>query len=402
MKPFFKYAIVAAAASFVTFSAVTLYNSVSGALGLYTDVDKNMSLLSKITVINKCLEKNYLYDDYDTNKMNDEALKAYVSALDEPYTHYFPSDEFVSYLDSISDSYVGIGIIITSDSEADKIMVIAPMEGSPARDCGIMPGDYILAVDGTEFDGSQMDECVAAIKNGSVGTSVTLTMEQNGEIKDITVERREISAHSVNTEMLDNKIGYMRISAFNTNDYGSDTDTYTEFLSHIKELEADGMEKLIIDLRDNPGGIIDVVCDVADYLLPEGTITYTETRTGKKTVYSSDKNDLDIPMAVIINNNSASAAEILTGALKDYKKAYIVGQTSFGKGIVQTVYPFADGSGLSMTVAKYYTPNGVCIHGTGIQPDYEVSVAEKYQQDYAVNIPFDEDYQLQKAIELLK
>ena len=162
------------------------------------------------------------------------------------------------------------------------------------------------------------------------------------------------------------------------------------------------MEKLVLDLRDNPGGILDVVCDIADYLLPEGIITYTETKTGVREEYRSDAGDFDIPIVVLINGGSASASEVLTGALKDYDRAEIVGEKSFGKGIVQSVYPFADGSGMSLTIAKYYTPSGVCIHGEGIKPDYEVSLPEQYNDSYASAVPREDDTQLRKALELLK
>ena len=202
--------------------------------------------------------------------------------------------------------------------------------------------------------------------------------------------------------MAEGNIGYIRISEFNTNNDSSGEDTYTEFVSHIKGLKSQGMEKLIIDLRDNPGGVLSVVVDVADYLLPKGIITYTETKTGKRTDYKSDSSETDIPIVVLINGNTASAAEILTGALKDFDRAKVVGTTSFGKGIVQTVYPFSDGSGMSMTIAKYYTPNGICIHGVGIEPDYEVKLPEKYEDGYITDIPKDKDEQYQKALELLR
>ena len=178
--------------------------------------------------------------------------------------------------------------------------------------------------------------------------------------------------------------------------------TYSEFCENIQSLQEQGMDKLIIDLRDNPGGVLTGACDIADMLLPEGTITYTENKSGERKYYNSDAEWLDIPMAVLINGNSASASEVLTGALKDYKKATVVGTKSYGKGIVQDVYPFYDGSGISITSAKYYTPNGVCIHDVGIEPDVNVEMPEKYKDESISMIERSEDVQLQKAIEIIK
>ena len=358
-------------------------------------------LQSKLNTVNSYLKNNYLYDDYDVSAMEEMAVKGYVEGLNEPYTHYYTAEEFEDYISAVEDSYVGIGVVISIDEEAGKIIVVAPVEDSPAYMAGILPGDYILEVDGKPYSAEQMNECVSAIKSGKEGTNVTIKIERGGETMEINVERREISNESVDSKMLDNNIGYVRITSFNTSDDKSSETTYTEFVSAVDELKSQGMQKMIIDLRDNPGGVLDVVCDIADYLLPEGIITYTETKDGKREEYRSDASEYNIPMAVLINKNSASASEILTGALKDYDRAEIIGETSYGKGIVQSVYPFMDGSGMSMTIAKYYSPNGVCIHGVGIEPDYAVSLDEKYAGYYASSVPEEDDTQLKKAIEVL-
>lgn len=401
MKPFLKNTIIIAVTAAVSISGTVLACGVYDILKPIAADDFGSTAADKLKKINLYIQSEYLYDDYDQRAMDEAAAKAYVDAMGEPYTHYYPKEEFESYRSGVEDSYVGIGVVISVDEDAGKIIVISPTEDSPAYKAGLLPGDYILAVDGTKFDDTQMEECVSAIKGGPAGTEVVLTIERNGEQKDYTIERQNISSNSVKGEMLGNKIGYMRISAFNTNEANSEESTYTEFKSEIEKLWDDGMEKLIIDLRDNPGGVLDVVCDIADYLLPEGIITYTETRSGRREEYKSDANELDIPTVVLINNGSASASEILTGALKDYGRAKVVGETSFGKGIVQTVLPFSDGSGMSLTIAKYYTPNGVCIHGAGIKPDYEVSLPDEYKDEYASSVPRDKDTQLQKALELL-
>ncbi|MGN0161987.1 MAG: S41 family peptidase [Candidatus Ornithomonoglobus sp.] len=398
MKPFLKTTITVVITAAVTFSGT----SVLYALSRGTTAGTTNSVTRKLNVVNSYLKNNYLYDDYDEEQMADDAVAAYVEALNEPYTHYYSAEEFDSYLSGVEDSYVGIGVVISIDEESGKIIIIAPTEDSPAYEAGLLPGDYILAVDGTDYSGEQMDECVSAIKGGKEGTSVTVTIERDGEKKDYDIVRKEISANSVKSEMLDNNVGYVRITGFNTNESGSDENTYSEFKEHVDALREQGMEKMVIDLRDNPGGVLDVVCDIADYLLPEGIITYTETKKGDREEYKSDATELDIPMAVLINGNSASASEILTGALKDYGRAVVVGENSFGKGIVQSVYPFYDGSGMSMTIAKYYTPSGVCIHGVGIQPDYEVKLPEEYENYYASSVPHEDDTQLKKALEVLE
>ena len=398
MKDFFKYFAVASVTAAVTFGVCAVMFGGSD----FAEDENGSKLASKLSRINEHIQNEYLYDDYNRDDMDEEALTAYVDALDEPYTHYYSPDDFDAYVSKVEDSYVGIGVVISADEEEDKIIIIAPTEDSPAREAGVLPGDYILAVDGKPYSGDEMDACVRAIKGGKAGSVVKLTTERDGKTMDTEIERREISVHSVHSEMAEGNIGYIRISEFNTSNDNSSEDTYKEFVSHIKELKSQGMKKLIIDLRDNPGGVLSVVVDVADYLLPEGIITYTETKTGKRTDYKSDPSETDIPIVVLINGNTASAAEILTGALKDFDRAEVVGTTSFGKGIVQTVYPFSDGSGMSMTIAKYYTPSGVCIHGVGIEPDYVVEQSEEYKEGFITDIPKDKDKQYQKALELLR
>ena len=400
MKTYLKIIFTAVITAIITFSITSVFFTVR-----QMDVTANSSSKSlgrKIETVNTYLENNYLYDNVDYKKANDNAVKAYVESLEEPYTHYYTEDEFETYMSRVEESYVGIGVIISADTENDKIVVVSPLKDSPAYKAGIKPGDFITEVDGTRFDASGMDACVAAIKNGKEGDRVKITVERDGDIKVYDIERAEIVERSVQYEMLDDNIGYISISGFNTNSEGSDESTYTEFTEAVESLEEDGMKKLIIDVRDNPGGVLSVVCNIADYILPEGIITYTETRTGIRQEYKSDKQEIDIPMAVLINGSSASASEILAGALKDYKRAEIIGQTSFGKGIVQKVFPFSDGSGMSMTISKYYTPNGISIHEKGIEPDIEVELPEKYKDSYVSEIPRKEDTQLNKAIEVIK
>lgn len=362
--------------------------------------NKDISFVQKINAVNTFLEKEYLYD-FDNSEMNENALKAYVESLNEPYTHYYPAPEFLSYIGNIQEGYVGIGVVVGINSD-NLIEVISAVEDGPAFNMGIMPGDILKAVDGVEYDGNGMTEAVNAIRIGKEGTTVELTLLRNDEEISVSIERKTIHSESVKSEMLEKDIGYMRITGFNMPSETDEKSTHTEFKEHIAKLQDGGMKKLIIDLRDNPGGVLTEVCDIADDLLPEGVITYIEDKNGERKYYNSDANSIDIPLVVLINGNSASASEVLTGALKDYGKAVIVGETSYGKGIVQNVYSFSDGSGISMTSAKYYTPNGICIHDKGIEPDVKIDAGEEYKNSYITLTEHEKDIQLQKALEIIR
>lgn len=382
----------------VTFSATSVFMSIKG-----NDAGgNNKGLIGKINAVNGYIDRHYLYDNVDYEKLNDAAVKAYVEGLGEPYTHYYDKEEFSDYMGAVEESYTGIGVVITADTDKDMIMVLSPFVDSPAYDAGVLPGDYILAVDGVSYSAGNMQECVDHIKSDVAGTKVQLDILRGDKTLKIDVIRGEITENSVSSEMLTDDIGYISITNFNMSTDDSKQSTYTEFVKGMESLDKSGMKKLIIDLRDNPGGVMEEVINIADYILPEGIITYTETRNGDREEYKSGESHINIPIVILINNNSASASEILTGALKDYDYAVVVGEKSYGKGIVQRVYPFVDGSGMSMTVAKYFTPDGVCIHEIGIEPDYVVEMPEKYEGMYAISVPREDDIQLQKAIELLE
>lgn len=386
--------ITAAVTAVVSVKSANFINRNFGAF--FPAATEEQNLINKINTINSYLDSAYLYD-YDKTAAMETAIQGYVEALDEPYTHYYTKREFTDYVDALSDEYTGIGVVVSINAN-DEIEVVSTFDGSPAHEAGVLPRDVIAEVDGEVFSGTQMSEAVAKIKAGKAGEDVELTIKRDGEEKKITVTRGDIEMDSVSGEMLDDNIALVRISGFNTAAKDGGRDTYTEFRETVEKLRGDGMKKMIIDLRDNPGGELSVVCNIADMLLPEGTITYMEYKDGKKDTFSSDKEALGIPLAVLINGNSASASEVLTGALKDYSVATVIGTKSYGKGIVQSVFPFNDGSGISMTVAKYFSPTGVCIHDIGIEPDITVEAPEKYKNYYASSIPLEEDTQLQRAI----
>ncbi len=391
-------ALVSAALSSVVTANIVggLYQKYAAMLPSKTN---EQNVYNKLKTIEYFLDDQYLYD-FDNKKLTESAIKGYVEALDEPYTHYYTKDEFTQYTSSVEDGYMGIGIVITA-TEDNTIEVISTYEDSPAHKAGILPGDVLIKVDDKEYNADTMDMAVSYIRGGEVGTSVKVTVLRDGKEFDYDILRSDIITKSVYPKMLDNGIGLVRITGFNAAPDNSDRDTYTEFKDAIESLKGEGMTKLIIDLRDNPGGELQVVCNIADMLLPEGTITYMEYKNGKKDTYTSDKAELDMPMAVLINGNSASASEVLTGAIKDYKKAAVIGEKSYGKGIVQSVLPFYDGTGMSLTVAKYYSPNGVCIQDIGIEPDIAVELPAQYANMYASSVPEEDDTQLKKAVEVL-
>lgn len=355
----------------------------------------------KLGLVEAVLDKAYLYD-YDKEKAGEYAAMAYTASLEEPYTAYYTADMFRSYNDAIDEEYTGIGVIVTVN-DSDEIEVISAYEDGPAYNAGILSGDIITAVDGEEYNGSSLDAAVDHIRGGKEGTEVALKIKRNGsEELNITVTRGNISQESVKSEIIEDGVGYIRVSGFNMAAGGDGKGTADEFKEAVEGLKAVGAERIVVDLRGNPGGVLDEACEMADYLLPEGVITYTEDKNGNRTDYKSDAENEPIPMTILINGGSASASEVFTGALKDYGRAEVIGETSYGKGIVQNVYSFPDGSGISVTSAKYYTPNGVCIHETGIEPDISVALPEKYENAYVSDIDRNEDTQLQKAVERVK
>lgn len=367
-------------------------------------VRNNGKINNKVQKVAKIISDYSLFD-IDEDKMADYAATGLAAAVDDHYTNYYDKESFASFNTSLSNSFYGIGIVVSVDPDSNKLVVVSPVDGGPSANAGILSGDYIVAVDGVEYTGDQMSEAVSIMRGDDIkdkkGTQVTVTVERDGKRQDLVITRDVVKINTVTSKMLDDEIAYVRITEFNsvdTHDEG-EQDTYDEFKAAIDNLSKDGMKKLIIDLRNNPGGNLAVVNKIADELLPAGIITYTETKTGKRQDYTSAAGELGIPMAVLVNGGSASASEVLTGALKDYKKATVIGTKTFGKGIVQTVIPLGDGTGISLTTSKYFTPNGVCIHQIGIEPDIVVEATDSRQVSQLTE---EEDVQLQKAIEVLK
>lgn len=336
----------------------------------------------------------YYNDEYDVDDVRDAIYEGTLSGLGDPYSVYYTADDYKDLQISTSGNYYGIGAGLLQNAKTMEVTVSKVYEGTPAEDAGLEDGDQILKVDDVEATSMELSNLVKKIR-GEEGTTVHLQIyrESSGETLEVDVKRANVDLPSVSYEMLDGSIGYIQISEFQSN-------TAEQFKAAVKDLQSQDMKSMIVDVRSNPGGLITSVVDILDQILPEGTVVYTEDKYGKRENYTSDSNCLKLPIAVLVNENSASASEIFAGAIKDYNYGTLIGVKTFGKGIVQTVYPLEDGDAIKITTAKYYTPNGNYIHKVGITPDIEVEYNysgpkdEKYDKKY--------DNQLQKAIEVLQ
>lgn len=358
-------------------------------IGMY----KDMGLSEKISTIATILDQKYV-DEIDFDKMEEGVYDGMVRALGDPYTDYMTAEEFSQFLEDNEGEFYGIGVEVIGDTTDGSIRVISPIIGTPAEKAGILPDDRIIKVNDTDVSTESIDEAIKLIK-GEEGTSVKVTIyrQSTGEIKDFDIVREKINVQTVESKIVDDNIGYLRITSFKEN-------TYDQFKEHYDNLMGQNIKGLVIDVRNNPGGNLDVVEKITDMLIPEGTLVYTIDKEGKREDYTSDANCINIPLCVLVNGNSASASEILSGAVQDTGTGKLVGTQTFGKGLVQGLYPLSDGSGLKITIQKYYTPKGVCIQGEGITPDYVVELPEELQ--YQLTIEEDKDTQLQKALEVIE
>jgi len=336
----------------------------------------------------------YYYEDIDQNALVEGMYAGMVKGLDDPYSSYFTAEEYASFNDSTTGVYYGIGTVLTQNVDTQIVTILHVYPGTPAEEAGIRDGDVIVKVGDIEADSMELSELTSHIK-GEKGTSVHLEVIRSGESEHLQfdVERQQIEVPTVEYQMLEGNVGLIQITEFSTA-------TPEQFDHAVKELQGNGMTSMIVDLRNNPGGVLQSVCTMLDEILPEGLLVYTEDKYGGRSDYKSDKNCMDIPMTVLINENSASASEIFAGAIKDYKYGTLIGTTTFGKGIVQSIIPLEDGSALKITMAKYFTPKGNYIHGKGIAPDIELEYEYQDQEDEVYD-PM-HDNQVLKALEVLK
>lgn len=350
---------------------------------------------SKVIALEKYINENYLRD-VDREKLLEGQLKGLVQSLGDPYSTYMTEDEFNSLMEQTSGVFAGVGIVVTP-GEDNLITVVSPIEGTPGERAGIKSGDKIISVNGKEFVGENMDEAVKVMK-GEPHTQVVLTImrkNKNGtnEVFDLEITREIIRLITVKSNIIDDDIGYINITSF-------DNLTYKDFKTELDKLGRRGIKGLIIDLRNNPGGLLDVTAQIADELLGEGDIVYTETKKGEREYLRSKKSMVTYPIVLLVNEGSASASEILAGAIKDHNRGTLVGTTTFGKGVVQRIKDLGDGTGLKLTISEYFTPKGINIHGIGIEPDIVVELPEDVMEIGVENLS--QDTQLKRAIDEIK
>lgn len=385
-------AVIAGAVAVITFSSTSFW-----AFQICNDsvamLRKKAKSIEDIYTVDQYIDEKY-YGEYDEEKIVDSSLKAMVAALEDKYSAYMTPDEYEQNLLDAKGSISGIGIVVNL-TEENEIKVVDVNEEGPAKEAGIKTDDVITAIDGKNVSEMEYADAVNLVR-GETGTEVTLTVKRGTQQLDFTMTREEIVSQSVTSRMLENDIAYIRITGFKEN-------TSYQYNVELKKCLEDGAKAIIFDLRNNGGGLVSACSECLDPLLPEGDIAIAEFKDGSSEVIcKSDSLELDLPMAVLVNENSASAAELFAAALRDFDKAVLVGKNTFGKGIMQNTYNLDNGGGLRLTVAKYRTVKSECYHGVGLAPDYEADIPEKYAQTSIEDIPENEDTQLQKAIEVLK
>lgn len=350
----------------------------------------NPATMQKMGVLEEMIDEYYL-EDAQESALEQGVYKGMIEALQDPYSTYYSQEELEELQNKTQGIYYGIGARVGIDADIQLPRIASVIEGTPAQEAGLMAGDLLYEVDGTCVQGMDLNSAVALVK-GDEGTIVHLTVIREGETDylEFDVERRKLENETVTYEMMEDGIGYIQIQEF-------DDVTVDQFSEALDACRREGMQGLILDLRGNPGGNLSTVCEIARMMLPEGLIVYTEEKNGDREEYTCDgSRQLTEPLVVLVDSNSASASEILAGAVKDYGIGTLVGTTTFGKGIVQRIMKLSDGSAVKLTVSKYYTPKGNNIHEIGISPDVEVPFeAEAYLEDGT-------DNQLDKAVEVLK
>ena len=393
----YKIIMIVAIAVFITFMVTSI--------SLYTYfVNNPISITSKSSSSSKdiagtlqkykeIIDKYYL-GDVDEEKLKEGAIKGYIEGLGDPYTEYISADEMEDYLSDTMGNFVGIGIYMVKNTEKGKIQVLAPIKGSPAEKAGIQAGDLILTVDGVDYSADEMTIASNKIK-GEEGTTVTIEVLRGTETKKYELKREKVKVNQVEGKVLSNNIGYINFTSF-------DETTADDFKAKFEELNKQGIKSLIIDLRNNGGGIVDQALQIADYVADKDSVLLYEVDKNNKETVKKAKTDpiINMPIIILTNENTASASEILAGALKDLGKAKTVGTTTYGKGVIQQILKLSDGSGLNVTIEEYQTQNRNKIHKIGIAPDEEVKLPDSVTN--VLNVTESEDTQLQKAIEMLK
>jgi carboxyl-terminal processing protease len=347
--------------------------------------------VKKIAALEERIQSDY-YQDVDDQTLMDGALKGMFDSLGDQYSAYYTTEEYQDLLMTTTGNYEGVGLLVSEDDNKDTV-VVTPYKDTPAGNAGIQTGDTITKVDGEDVTGKGVDYTVSKLR-GDAGTVVNVTIKRGDQEMSFDLVRAQIDTETVESQVMDGNVGYISISEFTEK-------TAEDFDSQLSDLQDQGVKALVIDLRYNGGGLVNQAVDVADRLLGETEVVYTVDKNGNRQDYtSSDEQKVDIPIVVLVNKGTASASEILSGAIQDTQAGKLVGTQTFGKGIVQEVVSLADGSGFKLTSAQYFTPNGRSIHGVGLTPDVVIEQAPEYQD--TLTVPVASDVQLQKALEIVK
>lgn len=377
--------------------AVTLVVTGTGFAGYQKIMFPKGSALSdtktvqKLNYLESLINEEYL-EEKEEDSLREGLYAGFMSGLNDPYSTYYTAEQYKELNTSNEGSYVGIGAVLQKDKDGGA-KIVQLYEGGSGEQAGLKKGDVLKAIDGEDITEKETSDIASMIRE-SDKDSVSLTIQRDEETKEMKVEIRDVEIQTVSHEMLDDETGYIRISEFSEV-------TSNQYKKAFEDLQDKGMKKLVVDLRDNPGGLLTAVCDVLRQILPEGLIVYTEDKNGKKEEEKCDgKSELAMPLAVLVNGGSASASEIFAGAVKDYGIGTIVGTTTYGKGVVQTIQPLSDGSAVKITIAKYFTPKGNDINKKGIAPDVEAELSED-STDWT-ELTHEEDTQLQAALKEIR
>ena len=379
--------IVVALVTFI-FTSIFLYNKLG--TSKYASIPGITSdLIKKICAVRQLIDSKYI-SEVNEEELVEGAIKGYVEGLGDEHTEYFTKEEMDEFKQDVEGNYVGIGIYMAYNEEDNTIVILLPIKNSPAEEAGILSGDIIRKVDEVEYTGEDFEKVATYIK-GKPGTTVKLEIEREGKNLTFVIERRKIDIYPIESKVLENNIGYINITSF-------DDGCGKDFKNAYKELNKNKLEGLIIDLRNNGGGILEEALKISNCILEKNqTIVVTKDKNGKEEIKKSNNNPIiSEPIVVLVNENTASASEILTAALKENKRATIVGETTYGKGVIQELITLSDGSGIKITIEEYYTPNKNKINKIGITPDKEVKLEE-----FKVEMKEKEDPQLKEAIKIL-
>lgn len=393
----YKTVMIIIITAFITFLATSagIYAYIQKGDGklLLLNTSETQDIETELSKYRSIIDKHYLGEVNDEDLL-EGAIRGYIDGLGDPYTEYISKEEMQEYMEDTLGNYVGIGIYMIKDEKTNRVKVLSPIKNSPAETAGIQPGDLIIAVNGKEYTGDEMTQMSNDIK-GEEGTEVTLTILRNNESLEIKVKREKIKVNPVESKVLENNIGYIAFTSF-------DETTAEDFKSKFEELQKQNIKSLIIDLRNNGGGLVDQAVDIAGYVLDKDSVVLYEVDKNENEVVEKTTTDpiIDMPIIILTNENTASASEILAGALKDFGKAKTVGIKTYGKGVIQEILSVKDGSGIKITTSEYQTPNRNKINKIGIEPDEKVELPDDVTS--VLNVPEDKDTQLQKAIEMLK